>query len=513
MAQKKERDSQDAAPPNQEDEADILDEVGAVRDEGGQLVVDEATIREVGAVDPTSVRENRRINSVVNKKRANVKNVPFGTDDALTAYETLIQYWAPNTIDISMRRLTGTPLQETIKTRPRGGAELMEALKTVHNMFGGAEAEYEVKFFDTNAKKYRGTCRIALPDTRPPGQQGQQPVYQPPQPGPPPTQPMSPPALDPMAMFRQMFELVTSIQPQPQPQSGWPQPQPMQPTMPQPPTSPDPASMMKWFQEMFALVRQTQPAPQPPLQMSPQPQPQANPAMQGPTMPAPRGMMWAWMPEMAAFALVPAPNAAPPAGPMYRSPGPRYPQGDPNERPPYMSSQSQPQRSASPNEHFREMIGTVRTARAFAEEMGSITGQYGGGGASGHVDDEATNNPDGPVEVVDTGKGKLIYGREDGSLRGWDTLLTNAPDMLKWIGEQADKISKAAVERQRREAAQQLPQGYVELRPGYEPPPGYAAVPIDRIPPEHRQGLAPPPTNVPPPITRHSWDDAPTEQE
>jgi hypothetical protein len=149
-------------------------------------------------------------------------------------------------------------------------------------------------------------------------------------------------------------------------------------------------------------------------------------------------------------------------------------------------------------------MGTLRRALAIREELDSLLGdrQHGGGQ---HLEETSSQDPDSPIEVVDTGNGRIIYGREDGNIRGWDTLLINLPDMLKKGGEFVDKISKtAAAERQRRERAteQQLPQGYVRVTEGYEPPEGYVAVPVAPAPqPQAReQDLPPPPAHVPPPI-------------
>jgi hypothetical protein len=78
------------------------------------------------------------------------------------------------------------------------------------------------------------------------------------------------------------------------------------------------------------------------------------------------------------------------------------------------------------------------------------------------------------------------------------------PDVLKWVGEQHETIQKAHAEQRREQAPKVLPPGYVEVGPGYQPPPGYVAVPVD--PPQEapqgaqQQPLPPPPAEMPPPI-------------
>ena len=81
--------------------------------------------------------------------------------------------------------------------------------------------------------------------------------------------------------------------------------------------------------------------------------------------------------------------------------------------------------------------------------------------------------------------------------------------ILKWSNEQIDNVNRA---RERRENVRvQLPAGYVEMTPGYQPPPGMVAVPVDQ------SQLPPPPTEMPPPIRQHpqqaSWGAPPETQE
>ncbi len=143
--------SSGGSPTAQQDEADIVAEVGAEHDEeSGELVADEAKIREVGAIDASTVIENERLQAIVNRKKAGEKKVIFNADDLLTEYETLIKVWPVNTFDISVKRLTGSALEHVITSRPRTGAELYNTLMAMHGQF--EEAKYAIKFFDTAGK-------------------------------------------------------------------------------------------------------------------------------------------------------------------------------------------------------------------------------------------------------------------------------------------------------------------------------------------------------------------------
>jgi hypothetical protein len=115
----------------------------------------------------------------------------------------------------------------------------------------------------------------------------------------------------------------------------------------------------------------------------------------------------------------------------------------------------------------------------------------------GRVDD------DNPVKVVDVAGWPILVNKEDGSSRKWESLVANIPNVLKWVSEQREALQKTAAERedrQQRRQQQVLPPGYVEVGPGYKPPPGYVAVPVER--PGLEQGLPPIPENMPPPITQ-----------
>lgn len=512
-----------------EDEADIIEEVGAERDEEtGELVVSEEAVREAGALDTESIRTNRRLEKIANKKLANEKNIVFNTTDIFEIYDTLLRSWLPDNLIIEITRLTGLPVQQTITSRPKSSADLYEMIKVIHGQH--PEAEFKVRFKDTATMKYRGTGRIVMPDTRPPNaQQGQPPMaYQyPPQPWqqPPPatsqpTQqaPQQPPQVfvqpptgpDPMAMFRQMFELVQSVQLQAQPMPQQPPMQPMPYSMPAPPTSPDPTSMMQWFREMLEVVRQV--PPQHPGAQPPQPQPHTGPML--PRTPPPAGFVWQWLPNDNTCVAIPDPTnvgstpARGPYRPPYYSQGdrgapPYYPQGIRGGPQPYAGTQAPPSRQQSAAEQFRDALSVVRTAVDAVNEFDSLIPGRGGG----HVDEAPEVDDDAPVRIVKSGDIDLVYDRNN-NLRGWESLLSNIPAAAKWFGEQRELIQRAADERRRKQEPQQrLPPGYVEVGPGYQPPPGYVAVPVDQIPPEEE--LPPPPAEIPPPIqqseSKRSW--------
>jgi hypothetical protein len=492
----------------QQDEADVLEEAGAVRDEEtGDLVVDEATVRELGAVDATSVRENRRLDRVVQKKRAGEKDVPFNTKDPIVIYGTLLRYWTPDSIDITVKCLLGGAT--TLLKCPINGAALYEAIMHCHGQ--QAETEYEIKF--TSSGKYMGLGRIKMPDTRPSGQQGQPVQYQPPppqyppQPGYPPQQapqppyamPVAPqappPASDPMAMMNQMFQLFqqmqASVQPPPQPQF---QPPPAMPPMPSPQANP--AEAMAWMQQAFGMLQKMQQGTAP-AQVVVQPAP--------PPPPSPAGGIAETMTVMKQmFEMFQSMQPPPPRQEPFRGGRPpHYPQGD---RPPSSFSpdgqrpqQQPPQRQLTMAEQFKESIGVVRTAVGVIEEMDSLLPGRGGQQEAASMLD--MDDDDNPIKIVDTGRGKLAVNKSDGALRWVETGMMALPDLLKWLSEQHQVIQEANKDRQR--PRRQLAPGYVEVGPGYRPPPGYDAVPVEE------EDLPPPPEHMPPPIqetpARRAW--------
>jgi hypothetical protein len=509
-----------ASTPSQQDEADIVNEIGATpaNDGSNDLLVEEAKIREIGAVDAESVRENRRVEEIVAKKRAGQKDVQFNSDDILEKYEGVIKYWPANTIDIIVKRVTGTPIEWIIQSRPRSGAELYAAILSRHGRC--EEAEYDVRLRDCNDKQRRGTGRITMPDTRdtPPQVQGQVPMQQPPPapspapstdpvammqamfqmfrqmqqpqqaPAPQPVVQTAPSANDPMAQMQAMFNLFQQMQSQVQPQA------PQQPVMPPPPPQgSDPAAMMDWMQRAFQLFQKTSQTSQVLPALQPQPQ---QVAPQSPDPMAMMGRMFDMFLKMQQAAQPPQPQSPPP-GP-YRGPDGQFTRPYPGQRPPYYGGPPQgypppqpPVRPRSAAEELRDAMGLVDTVVSMADRIRPQAAPE----PERYQDDD-----DNPVKVVDVGGWPVIINKEDGSSRKWESLVANMPNMLKWLAEQREAVMKAAAEREAKQQPQRqpLPRGYVEVTPGYKPPPGYVAVPVDQM-----GGLPAPPdeSEMPPPIS------------
>jgi hypothetical protein len=496
-----------ADTPTLQDDADILAEAGAEPDEEtGELAVDGDTVRELGAVDATSVRENRRLSRVVQKKREGKKDVPFNTKDVVVIYGTLLQYWTPDSIDITAKRMLGGAT--TMLNKPINGAALYDAIMHFHGQH--AEAEYEIKF--TSSGKYLGMGRITMPNTLPATQQGQpmqQPYYPPngvhPQPQqpwqPPAAQPQAPQAIpptsDPVAMLRQVLDMVQTIS-RPQ-QPAVPAPAPQQVTLPQI-TSTDPVEMLR---QVLEMVRQTQGAAVPPPVVQPAP------VVMPPTAPQPGPLdQIAVLRELLTLVREMQP---PPPPPQRQAPRAFDPNGDrEGERPPYARPAYEPpqppQRPPTMAETFRESISVVRSAVDMMQEMeGVLPGREAQETSASPEDDDS------PVRVIDTGHAKIVVNKSDGSTRLWETGVANMDKIFKWVGEQREAIQKESATRQRSQREQQqLPLGFVEVEPGYRSPPRYVAVPIDQ------DDLPPPPEHVPPPIRsepRAPWGAPPTSSD
>ncbi len=227
--------------------------------------------------------------------------------------------------------------------------------------------------------------------------------------------------------------------------------------------------------------------------------------MTGPTRPPPPGMQWIWEPGFG-FVLAPAAQTQePPRGPMYRGgQRPYYPQGDSREHAP----PQQPQQPKSLADSWQESLGFLRTATRVVREMNSLVPGYGEQSAPEPV---VAEDDDSPIKIVDTGHGKLALNKEDGALRWAETGMMALPGIMKWLGETADKIQKNAADRQQPAPPRRLKPGYVEVHPGYKPPPGYVAVPVDQQEPEQEEELPPPPEDVPPPISPWETSAIPRE--
>jgi len=512
MAEKKKKgrysNARGPTTPTQEGDADILAEAGAeFNEDRGEFLTDQESVRALGAVDVESVRENRRLKETIRRKRDGEKGIVINADDLLTKYDVTVQCWSPNTFEIKVQRLAGGgPLLQFITNCPRSGAELYEALKAIHGQH--AEAEYSVKVADHTSKEYRCNGRITMPDTRPAGQQGypMPPPYYPPQPQPQyppqypqqaPPQPQAPPQTptassgaspDPMAMMQQAFQMLQQMRDSFQAQ------QPPAPQMPPMPTSPpgatqDPMAMM---QQMFQLLQQMQPQPQPGTQQqaAPTPAPIPQPPQPAPTPQIDPMAMMRQMFDMFRDYQEMMQAMQPP-----REEPPRRPYFPPADRP-FVP----PQRQPTAAEQFRDAISVVRTAVDATRELNSLVPQQHSSEA-----ETAAYEPDeeSPVKIIDTGAGRLVVDKKTGSLRGWETGWANMDKMLKWVADQREEIQRANARSQAPTQQRQLPPGYVEVTEGYEPPPGFVAVPVD-LP--RSDDLPPPPEQAPPPLQPRSWE-------
>jgi len=506
----------------QQDQSEILEEVGAELDEEtGELLVDAERVREIGAVDVGAVIENRRQKEFIDKKRGGEK-VTFNTDDPLQRYEMLIATWPPNTIDIYVRRLTGAAAQHVITSRPRSGTELYEAIKQqIHREH--PEADYELKFNDSNHKVWRGTGRITMPDTRPTGGASMNQTYypqQPPQAPPVVTAPVTPPVAPQqpqdmngmMNTVQGMFELFQRMQPKPEPAAPAAPPPPPIIQMPPQPAANDPAGQLVWIQQMFEMFQKMQPPGAPPVAA---PVPAPAPVVVQPPPPPPQDSMASTMTMMQQmFELFqkmqpqqPQPQRRPayypqedrdPRGERYREAyeprreprgyDPRDPRGYPQHQPP------PPPRT--PADELRDAMSVMRTTMQSLQEFQAMLPQQQQRQepvAQGVDDDD-----DSPIQMVEAGPAKLVFDRSSGDLRTIESLGANLPTAFKWVGEQLQELSKSQ-QRAQGQTRQQLPPGFVEVTPGYEPPPGYVAVSI-----EQEERLPPPPERMPPPVRQQA---------
>lgn len=616
------RDDIQSETPARQDEAEILKEANAEQSEDGQLLVDEDTVKEIGAVDTASVRANRRMEDAVNKKKANVKNVSFTTDDLLEKYDYVLKQWPANTLDIHVRRVTGTPVARPILTRPRSGTELYKALETIHGQ--SEEAEYEVKIQEISTKQYRAIGRIVMPDARPPQQAGQPmgpyypPGYPPGYPAPPgysqqpppygmppqgapvapapvpapvaaPPAPMAPPPPAPAApdmgsmvdQVRQLWQLIQSMQPAPLPPVMMPPPVYMPPPPPMPAMPPPPApgadlgTVLEWmrqFQEMQLTMQAQQQPPPPPYQPPPPPVPAPNPY--APPIDVPPGTHYVHgiglVSQKKLFRMLAQddddrererererehhdrddrgrddrggrnergdrsqaagqPRYRP--NPMYRdqSAPPRYQEDDQQQQ--YRPQQSrfaqqegqrferqQPEPTfKNPLDQFRESITVVKQMRNMVQEMEGYMPDNRGS----RDDDEPApvaaggEDEDNPVRIVNVGDSKILMNKSDNKLRLFDTLVANGDKIFKSATEMMDKINKQNQEarrQQQQEQPQQLGPGYVEVHPGYRPPPGSVAI----LPNGQRithEGLVVDPPSVPPPPRQEFRPEPPPQEE
>jgi hypothetical protein len=541
----------DVGTPAQQDEADVTAEFGAEEDASGELVASEDKVRELGAVNSEAVIENRRIEEMVDKKRGGVKDVQLNIDDPLLQYDSLIKVWPASTLNVYVRRLTGSPKQDTVTTHPRTGAELYEAIKSIHGEH--EEADYALKYWDTHGRKIRCNGRISMPDTRPP-----KPVpgatMQPPYQYAPPGYPAVPApaaqaaqgaapggAVDPMQMFSMFMKMQADLraqqtQPQPQAAAAPQQTAPQAPQMPPMPAQNDPAAMMKWMQDCFQMFQQMQASVQ---AQAPQPaqQPAGAPASAMPTDP----MMW--------FQQPPAPARG---GPHAQAQQPQQPAMNP-----MLAMMGMPPVQPPPGMMWVPGFGFVSVDALTSAMMGGRPGPGGQGGgpaAAGPYRGPYRSGYD-PGHAPPQGYPGGSYPQQQQQQQPPKTaaeqfresigVLKTAAEMVSEVqslfpGQEAPAAApereqeepspvrimevgdyKLALDRQRgntrgwetlwvnmpnllkwageqREAIQkaqaerkqerpQLPPGYVEVTPDYVPPPGYVPVPVDQIPPQFQQ--------------------------
>jgi hypothetical protein len=217
--------------------------------------------------------------------------------------------------------------------------------------------------------------------------------------------------------------------------------------------------------------------------------------------------------------LVQAIGGGPAPGPVYRGPGPgyrggpgRYPAypGGAGEYPPdgqppppyapgYPQAHQPPQRPKTMAEQFEEAAAVIDLASSLADRFRPPAAPEPAAVAAPEPDDS-------PIKVIDTGPAKVVINRHDGSARLWETSWANSDKIFKWLGDRHAEIQEAAAKREAAKRQQQLPPGYVEVGPGYQPPPGFVAVPVDQIPgapaPQHALPQSAPPSPLPPPPAR-----------
>ena len=458
------------------------------------------------------------------------------------AFEETLKLFPDAAQSIALERKTGTPAHWMITDRPRTANELYAAIRRIHGR--REETTYEVTFRDRGGRGSGGT--VSMPSTMdelPP--QGTPSYPQPPTAfspapfapyAPPPVAYGAPPAAysppgvppDFFALQRQMLEMLQTMKPQ----GHAPPPSPAVTAPAAPPPDPFASLLAAQRQTLEMMQQMAAPAPiAPPSAAAPPSAPAATPADPFAAMLAVQKQVFEMMQAMQSAAgghppsAVPAPVAAAPqtttdmsaafsmqremfnmmmsmmqafqrgTGPHRdpRDPGaPPTPYGGPAPygapRAPYVP----PMRPKTPTQELRDAVSTLRDMQHIVSDLGL------GGGAP----EPAPEPDDSPIRTIDMGAAKGVINRSDGSLRGVETVMANLPDILKWVGEQRATIVKEREERQRQQQ-QQLPPGYVAVGPGYVPPAGYVAIPVDQIPqgaPPSEETLPEAPDDMPPPI-------------
>lgn len=471
------------------------------------------------------------------------------------AFEETVKMNPAAAQSIAVERRTGTPAHWMIVDRPRTANELYAAIKRLHGR--SPETTYAVTFRDAGGRGSVGL--VSMPSTldEPPPQgapvnpypypqQQQQPPYAQPAPYAPPyaqvlppqvAAPTAPPgapfdATALLTMQRQLFEMMQSMQ-GPRSAAAMPAAIPQAPPAPQ---QPDVNALLAMQKQMFDMMQSMQAPPgghtaQPPV-AAPQPVHVAPPAQdQAGALLAMQKQMFEMMQAMlqTASGHQPAPQAPAPvvapaatdstsamlamqkqmfemmmtmmqtaqrgatppaAGPFQRPQYGGVGVGDPRDpRAPYQP----PARPQTPSEQLRDAVSVVRSTLQVAREFSGPPA----------AEQQAPEEDDSPVRVIDMGRAKGVINRNDGSLRGLETLMANLPDIISGTFDKYAELRKAADERKQKQPRVQLAPGYVEVTADYQPPPGFVAVPVDQIPAEATQAqdaLPEPPDEMPPPI-------------
>lgn len=163
---------------------------------------------------------------------------------------------------------------------------------------------------------------------------------------------------------------------------------------------------------------------------------------------------------------------------------------------------------------MREALGLSRTIVEMADQIRPPA-------APAAPEPVERDDNDSPVRVVEVGPAKMVLNQSDGSTRFVESLIANVPGIFKAAGDAWESARKAREQeqRQREQRVQQLPAGFVEVGPGYVPPKGFVAIPVDQLPIQQQpvqvspqpvqaarpvvqpqQALPDPPANMPAPL-------------
>jgi hypothetical protein len=162
---------------------------------------------------------------------------------------------------------------------------------------------------------------------------------------------------------------------------------------------------------------------------------------------------------------------------------------------------------------MREALGLSKTIVEMADQIRPPVAPS--------VSESVETDDESPVRVVDLGGAKGVFNVSDGTTRVLESIVANVPGIFKAAGDAWESARKAREQeqRQREQRVQQLPAGFVEVGPGYVPPKGFVAIPVDQLPlqqqpvqaaPQPAQAVRPvvqpqqalpdPPANMPAPL-------------